>query len=44
MEILLNNYYLGARLVARSLHDRTSDDRGLDDAPAKLLWLSLIHI
>lgn len=40
MEILLNDYYIGARLAARSLHDRTSDDRGLDDAPAKLLWIA----
>ena len=40
MDMALNDYYLGARLALGSLRDHTSDDRGLDDAPAKLLWIA----
>ncbi len=40
MDMVLNNYYLGAVMALRSLRDRGSDDRGLDDAPAKLLWIA----
>lgn len=40
MDLTLNNYYLGALMALRSLRSHTSDDRGLDDAPAKLLWIA----
>ncbi len=40
MDMVLNNYYLGAVMALRSLRDRSQDDRGLDDAPAKLLWIA----
>ena len=40
MDMVLNNYYLGALMALRSLGHHTRDDRGLDDAPAKLLWIA----
>ena len=40
MDMVLNNYYLGAVMTLRSLRDRSQDDRGLDDAAAKLLWIA----
>lgn len=40
MDMVLNNYYLGAVMALRSIHHHTRDDRGLDDAPAKLLWIA----
>lgn len=40
MDMVLNDYYLGAVMALRSLRDHGRDDRGLDDAPAKLLWIA----
>jgi len=40
MDMVLNNYYLGAVMALRSLSDRAGDDRGIDDAPAKLIWIA----
>jgi hypothetical protein len=39
MDMTVNNLYLGMLMTWRSFTDWGRDDRGLDEAPSKLIWI-----